>query len=143
GQGFDAKGSDARFDVGPDLDAREVLRVDGKAPARSRTSGPETHSLPKSWRERAVPSDLRRVLEALLDGVVVVDDEGAVRHLNAEACRILGTSTESLWGKPVERIPGADALASAVRSVLAEGVALVENEVAVARRFAADLVVDV
>jgi len=90
-----------------------------------------------------LPADLRRVLDALLDGVVILDAEGCTERLNAEACRILGTSTEAVAGWPVERVPGAVAFAKAVRSVLADGVACVENEVAVPRRFEGDLVVDV
>lgn len=73
----------------------------------------------------------------------MVDDEGAVRQLNAEACRILGTSSEAVFGRPVERVPGGEAFAKGVRAVLAEGASLVENEVVLPRRFAPDLVVDV
>jgi two-component system nitrogen regulation sensor histidine kinase GlnL len=87
--------------------------------------------------------DLPRVLDALLDGVVVVDDEGCVRQLNAEACRILGTSSEAVFGRAVERMPGGEAFAKGVRAVLAEGASLVENEVALPRRFQPPLVVDV
>lgn len=87
--------------------------------------------------------DLPRVLDALLDGVVVVDDEGCVRELNAEACRILGTSSEAVFGRPVERVPGGEAFAKGVRAVLAEGASLVENEVALPRRFQPPLLVDV
>lgn len=91
----------------------------------------------------ALAADLRRVLDALLDGVVVVDDEGCVRQLNAEACRILGTSPAAASGRPVERMPGSDAFAKGVRTVLAGGASLVANEVALPRRFEPDLVVDV
>jgi two-component system nitrogen regulation sensor histidine kinase GlnL len=94
-------------------------------------------------RPTAMAVNLRRVLEALLDGVVVVDDDGAVRHLNAEACRILGTSSEAAAGRPVERMPGGEAFAKGVRAVLAGGVSVVENELALPRRFQPDLVVDV
>jgi two-component system nitrogen regulation sensor histidine kinase GlnL len=90
-----------------------------------------------------MPADLRRVLDALLDGVVVVDRDGCVEQLNAEACRILGTSTEAVAGWPVERVAGGAAFSKAVRSALAQGGASVENEVAVPRRFEGDLVVDV
>lgn len=91
----------------------------------------------------ALAADLRRVLDALLDGVIVLDDEGAVRQLNAEACRILGTSSEAAWGRPVERMPGSEAFAKGVRAVLAGGASLVANEVALPRRFEPALVVDV
>jgi two-component system nitrogen regulation sensor histidine kinase GlnL len=88
-------------------------------------------------------ADLRSVLEALLDGVVVTDDEGGIRQLNAEACRILGTSSEAAWGRPVEHVPGSEFFAKGVRSVLAEGASLVEHEVVLPRRFESDLVVDI
>lgn len=91
----------------------------------------------------AASSRSDRVLEALLDGVVVVDADGAVRQLNAEACRILGTSSEAMAGRPVERVPGGEIFAKGVRSVLAGGASVVENERTLLRRFQPDLVVDV
>ncbi|MEB2344789.1 MAG: ATP-binding protein [Deltaproteobacteria bacterium] len=95
-------------------------------------------------RSRTGPAgNLRRVLDALLDGVVVVDEDGALRHLNAEACRILGTSSEAVAGRPVERVAGGEAFAKSVRAVLAGGASVVTNEVPLPRRFEAALVVDV
>jgi two-component system nitrogen regulation sensor histidine kinase GlnL len=87
--------------------------------------------------------DQRRVLDAILDGVVVVDEAGSVELLNAEASRILETSTEAVAGRPIEQVPGAGAFAKSVRGVLDLGSACVDNEVRVARRFAPELVVDV
>jgi two-component system nitrogen regulation sensor histidine kinase GlnL len=86
--------------------------------------------------------DLPRILDALLDGVVLVDAKGRVERLNAEASRILETSTEAVAGRTVEQVPGAAAFASAIRAVLAGGAACVEREVRVARRFQDDVVVD-
>jgi two-component system nitrogen regulation sensor histidine kinase GlnL len=86
--------------------------------------------------------DLRRVLDALFDGVVVVDADGRVARLNAEACRILETSTEAVAGRPIEQMVGAGAFAKAVRAVLAGGNACIEHEVRVPRRFQGDLLVD-
>lgn len=88
---------------------------------------------------------LRRVpqiLDALLDGVVVVDATGRVAHLNAEASRILETSTEAVSGRPIEQVAGASGFGKAVRSVLAGGAACVEREIRVPRRFQGDLLVD-
>ena len=39
--------------------------------------------------------DLHRVLDAVLDGIAVLDTEGRVELLNAAACRILETSAEA------------------------------------------------
>jgi len=86
--------------------------------------------------------DLRRVLDALFDGVVVVDADGRIAQLNAEACRILETSTEAVAGRPIEQVVGAGAFAKAVRVVLSGGNACVEHEVRVPRRFQGDLLVD-
>jgi two-component system nitrogen regulation sensor histidine kinase GlnL len=87
-------------------------------------------------------ADLRRVLDALLDGVVVVDVEGRVGLLNAEACRILETSTEAVASRPIEQLAGAGGFAKAVRAVLADGTSCVEHEMRVPRRFQGDLLVD-
>ena len=66
-------------------------------------------------------ADLSRVLDSLLDGVIVVDAEGRFERLNTEACRILETSTDAVAGRPVEQVAGAAPFAAAVRAVLAGG----------------------
>jgi two-component system nitrogen regulation sensor histidine kinase GlnL len=88
--------------------------------------------------------DLQIVLDAVLDGVVVVDDRGRVELVNAEACRILETSAEAALGEPLERIATADAaLATMVRTVLVTGRASIESERSVKRRFDEELFVDI
>jgi two-component system nitrogen regulation sensor histidine kinase GlnL len=87
--------------------------------------------------------NLGRVLDAVLDGVVVIDAKGCVEQLNAEACRILGTSNGAVAGRAVERIGAAPALARPVRTVLETGASVVENEVRLSRRFGDEAVVDV
>jgi two-component system nitrogen regulation sensor histidine kinase GlnL len=86
--------------------------------------------------------DLEDVLEAVLDGVVVVDREGQVEFVNGEACRMLETSAEFAAGLPIARVADAsfDAL---VRSVLGLGRPAVEDDRVLARRFSPDLIVDV
>src|SRR5262245_206149 len=86
--------------------------------------------------------DLPRILDALLDGIVVLDDGGRVEFLNAEASRILETSTEAVAGRVVEQVAGAGGFAKAVREVLASGGSSVEHELRVPRRFQGDLLVD-
>ena len=54
----------------------------------------------------AVARDPKSVLDAVLDGVVVLDDAGRVELSNAEACRILGTSAEATLGQPLEKLVG-------------------------------------
>lgn len=86
--------------------------------------------------------DLPRILDALLDGVVVVDAAGRIEQLNAEASRILETSTEAVAGRGIEQVPGAAAFAKTVRGVLGGAAACVEHEVRVPRRFQGEVVVD-
>ena len=87
--------------------------------------------------------DLQDVLDALLDGLVVVDHEGRVDLLNAEASRILEISGEAALGAEVEGLLGpSHALARLARSVLASGRAAVESERSIARRLNDDLLVD-
>ena len=88
--------------------------------------------------------DLQRVLDAVLDGVLVLDCEGRVELLNMEACRILETSPESVAGAAVEEILGAEhAVARLGRSVLKSGRPAIEDDVRFARQLEDDLEVDV
>jgi two-component system nitrogen regulation sensor histidine kinase GlnL len=88
--------------------------------------------------------ELDHVLDALLDGVILLDREGRLEHVNAEACRILGGSAETLAGQAVERLLGpAHGLARLARATLASGSSAVESAQAVARRHERGLVVDV
>jgi two-component system nitrogen regulation sensor histidine kinase GlnL len=91
-----------------------------------------------------VAHDLRGVLDALLDGLLVLDDELRIEWINAEACRVLEVSSELAQGEPLARIagPGHDFVRIA-RAVLASGGTQVESEVRVPRRFSEASVVDV
>jgi two-component system nitrogen regulation sensor histidine kinase GlnL len=91
-----------------------------------------------------VGSDLSRILDAVLDGVVVLDRDGVVEQMNLEASRILEASSDAQVGQPVERILGPDhALAQLSRSVLASSRSAAESEQRVERRIEGDLLVDV
>jgi two-component system, NtrC family, nitrogen regulation sensor histidine kinase GlnL len=93
-------------------------------------------------RPPASRRDLKDVLEAVLDGVVVVDREGRVEFVNGEACRMLETSAEFAAGLPLARVAGPE-FEAIVRSVLALGRPAVEDDRIVARRFSPDLILDV
>lgn len=91
-----------------------------------------------------MPLDYPNLLDAMLDGVIVLDADGRVAHVNAEACRILEVSAETLAGCEVERLLGpGHPLAALARSALASGRATIENDVRVERRFEPDLEVDI
>ncbi len=72
--------------------------------------------------------NLALVIDALLSGVVVIDAGGTVREMNTAACRLLMTSAETARRRPVEQVLGRE-LSRYVRTVLAEGRGLVENEI--------------
>ncbi|MDH5306740.1 MAG: ATP-binding protein [Myxococcales bacterium] len=93
-------------------------------------------------REAAL--DLRRVLEAVLDGIVVIDGAARIELLNAEACRILEISEEAALGAPLARIATTrGALETLARGVLGSGRACIESDHRVQSRFGEPMLIDV
>ena len=87
--------------------------------------------------------DPQSVLDAILDGVVVLDDAGRVELSNAEACRILGTSSEATLGQPLGRLMGSrHAIPALVQTVLDSGRGAAWNELRIGQRFGGELLVD-
>jgi two-component system nitrogen regulation sensor histidine kinase GlnL len=90
-----------------------------------------------------VARDPKSVLDAVLDGVVVLDQKGRIELSNAEACRILGTSAEGALGQPMDRLLGpGHAVTALARRVLETGRGSAWSELAIAQRFGGELVVD-
>lgn len=90
-----------------------------------------------------MPRQLQTILDAVLDGVVVLDSSGQVELLNAEACRILESSSASAAGAPLEKLLGPDhAIPAVTQSVLRDGRSAIADEVAIERRFSDDLIAD-
>jgi two-component system nitrogen regulation sensor histidine kinase GlnL len=88
--------------------------------------------------------DLRGVLDALLDGLLVLDAGLRIEWINAEACRVLEVSSELAQGESLERVAGPHSdFVRIARAVLASGGTQVESEVRVPRRFAEASLVDV
>ena len=87
--------------------------------------------------------ELVGVLDALLDGLLVLDAELRIERLNAEACRILGVSAELATGEELTRAGAGHEFARIARAVLASSGTQVESELRVPRRAGDDLVVDV
>jgi two-component system nitrogen regulation sensor histidine kinase GlnL len=91
-----------------------------------------------------VARNLESTLDAVPDGVVLLDANGDVEFLNHEACRILETSAEMALGVSIDAVVGVDhPIAKLSRIVLASGRAAIEREQVVDRRLAGDVVVEV
>ena len=87
--------------------------------------------------------DPRSVLDAVLDGVVVLDDAGRVELSNAEACRIVGPSSEAALGQPFDKLTGPQhPVLALVRSVFASARGAAWSELRIERRFGGELLVD-
>lgn len=88
--------------------------------------------------------DQRKLLDALMDGVVVVDEWGIVRQFNDASCRILEISSEAVVGRPVEELHGADHLiARLARAAIDTARGAVASDQRVERKVEGDVVVDV
>jgi two-component system nitrogen regulation sensor histidine kinase GlnL len=90
-----------------------------------------------------VVRDVAAILDALLDGVLILDEWGIVRRVNDEACRILESSPDALVDQPVEQIHGEDhALARLTRKALDTARAAIQADVQIERRLESDVAVD-
>lgn len=88
--------------------------------------------------------DLRQILDAVIDGVIVVDGDRRVEFVNSEACRILETSAEAAIASRLEDIVGPNhAVAKVVQSVLEGERSVIESERRIERRFEDAVVADV
>jgi len=97
-----------------------------------------------SSRGRAMKHDLQAIFDALLVGVVVLDDAGAVEFVNSEASRILAVSDQHLPGTILTDLLGDDHPVSEILDRFRQsGRASINDEVEFPRRFEPDLPVDV
>lgn len=88
--------------------------------------------------------DLQSVLDAVLEGILVLDEKGVLERLNSEACRILETSTEFAQGSKLEALLGADhPVAALTRNVVNTQRPAVQDEVRLERRLGDDLPIEV
>ena len=88
--------------------------------------------------------ELKSVLDAILDGILLIDDQGCVEDVNDEACRIFGLSAENIRGAPIDRLVGPRfAIVRLARRVAETGQPFVEDEVEFERRTGPNLVVDI
>jgi len=88
--------------------------------------------------------ELQGIFDALLVGVVVLDDAGTVEFVNSEASQILGASAEHLPGTPLAELLGAEHPISAIlERVRTTGRASIHDDIEFPRRSAAALPVDI
>ncbi len=92
---------------------------------------------------RQAPRALESVLDALLDGVLLVSREGEIEDANPEACHILEASAEAIRGTSIERHGDTGReVARLAKRVFATGQPVVEDEVLCGRRVASPLTLD-
>lgn len=88
--------------------------------------------------------NLRIVLDALLDGVILVDRDGRIAHVNDEACRILEMSHEKGIGARLADLFGSThAVIELEQQVRADHRAAIADGVPIERRYESDVLVDV
>jgi len=88
--------------------------------------------------------DLQGIFDALLEGVIVLDDDDRVEFMNSEARRLLESPTESATGKRLEASLGADhPVCEILARVRRTGRPAIHDEVELPRRRAPALPVDV
>lgn len=88
--------------------------------------------------------DLQSIFDALLVGILVLDERGAVEVVNSEASRILATSDHHLPGAVLTELLGADHPISKILDRVREtGRASIYDDVEIPRRLESPLPVDV
>jgi two-component system nitrogen regulation sensor histidine kinase GlnL len=88
--------------------------------------------------------DLQGIFDALLEGVVVVDDAGRIELLNAEAARLLDVTTDAVRDISLKSVLGADHPVSQIlERVRTTGRASIHDEVELPVRFMQPRPVDV
>jgi two-component system nitrogen regulation sensor histidine kinase GlnL len=88
--------------------------------------------------------DLQGIFDALLEGVVILDDLGRIELANSEANRILGTTRELSAGQGLTSVLGADhPVCKIVEGVLRSRRASIHDEVEIPHRLAPPIPVDI
>lgn len=104
----------------------------------TKRSSPARNGLPEVLR------NLESLLDAVLDGVVLLDGDGKIEFLNLEACRILESSLQTARGLPIESVVGDEhSISKLSRIVLASSRPAIQREQPIERKLEPDLVIDV
>jgi two-component system nitrogen regulation sensor histidine kinase GlnL len=90
--------------------------------------------------------DLEQVFEAILDGIVVIDERGRIERVNGAARRILGiahTTVGPLEGEPLESLRGAELFTRELHRTLQEGISCVVHDLTLIRGADTETVIDI
>ena len=88
--------------------------------------------------------DLQGIFDALLEGVVVLDEGGCIELLNSEAARLFAVSSEGMPGRKLTEMLGPDhPVCEIIERVRSSGRASIHDEVDFPRRLAPAVPVDV
>ena len=91
-----------------------------------------------------MPRDLQSVLDAVLDGILLLDIDGRVEQVNSEACRLLSASAESIRGRKVETLVGSDhEISGLVKRVLSSGQSAIQDDIRIERPLGHQVIADV
>ncbi len=102
------------------------------------------HPRDESSEPSSEQGELQRILDAVLDGLVVLSAAGRIERINDEACRILETSAELALGRSFADFVGPDhPTLRMIERVQETGRPRVGDDIAIERRFGSDLEVDV
>ncbi|MBX2810544.1 MAG: PAS domain-containing protein [Myxococcales bacterium] len=100
--------------------------------------------MPKLGPSWSGNTDLQVVLDAFVDGVVVIDDEGQIAYLNESASRLLELSASSAVGSKIDRFFEVDdALVNLVEGVCTSGRGRMEGGREVRLRRGESLLLDI
>jgi len=88
--------------------------------------------------------DVQRILDAMVQGVVIVSPEGTIRLINHEACRILETASEGATSKKISALlPTHHRLLTAIEKVKETRRSRAEDEVTLSQRSGDDVLLDI
>ena len=88
--------------------------------------------------------DVQRVLDAMMQGVLIISPSGLVGLINHEACRILEAASETAHSRDLASlIPGNDRVLEAVEKVRISQRSRAEGEVVLRRRSGSEVLLDI
>jgi two-component system nitrogen regulation sensor histidine kinase GlnL len=88
--------------------------------------------------------ELQGIFDALLEGVVILDETGRIELVNSEAIRLFDATRELLAGEELSRALGSDhPVVKIIRQVVRSGRASIHDEIEFPRRLAPPVPVDV